>query len=103
MKRFIVIVLMSFFLVSGCARVPRPKTSEHVLNGYFHKYGRKFKESDFGKYKVDHVNIFYTEEIHKNMVAVTAEILFKEGPSQNVRAILQRKTLGWRIISWERL
>ncbi len=99
-------LLASCFLLLfafACARTPTTRTSEHVVKRYFHKYGNKFDASDFGKYKIEEVRVLDIKEIHKHLVAATAEVKLHEGPIYTVRCMLQKKTLGWRLISWEKL
>lgn len=102
-KRFLAVALI-FLILSACSgRLPKAKTAGHVIDHYFHKYGREFKTSDFGKGKVEKVDVFEMEELHKNLAAVTAEVKFSDGPSYMVRCVLEKKSFGWRFVSWERL
>lgn len=103
-NRPLLVLLILFLVVSAsCARTPTVKKSEHVMDRYFHKYGNKFDDSDLGKYKIESVRTFDIAEVHKHLVAVTAEVKLLDGPVYNVRCMLQKKTLGWRLVSWERL
>jgi len=79
------------------------KRSTSVIHHYFNRYGRKFKETDFHKYKIDKVEILDRQELHKHYVDVTAMIFLKGGPIYKVSANLEKKTLGWRVSSWEDL
>lgn len=103
MKKLFAAMMVVMILACGCARTPTPKNSQHILNKYFHKYGKKFKTSDFGIHKVTNVNIINTEELHKNMVAVTAVLTLDGGPPYSVRCVLQKKALGWKFLFWEKL
>ena len=102
MIRIAVPALCLLFLL-GCARTPNNKTSERIIKKYFIKYGHKYKESDFGKYKVDSVDVASTEEIHKHMVATKALVKLSGGPTYQVRCVIDKKTLGWRVEAWENL
>ncbi len=95
-------VLCLIFLL-GCARTPSNKTSERIIKRYFTKYGHKFKESDFGKYKVESVDVAGTEEMHKHMVAAKAIVKLSGGPAYQVRCVMDKKTLGWHVTAWENL
>lgn len=103
MNKILSLIICLVFIVSCGGRLPKPKTSEGVIDRYFHKYGHKFKQSDFGKYQVEEVNILDTREIHKHLVAVSAEVKLTVGPIYMVRCILEKKSFGWRFISWEKL
>lgn len=98
-------LLVSFLFVSSAyaARMPKEKNAQRVVQNYFHRYGHKFKESEFGRNKIEYVRILDMEEIHKHLVAIEAEIKFIEGPIVNVRCNLNRKTLGWKLVTWEKL
>jgi len=104
MKKILLLAMALSLAVPACGgRLPKAKTAGNVVENYFHKYGRKFKASDFGQHKIDEVAVLDTQEIHKNLVAVTAQVKFQNGPSQMVRCVLEKKALGWRFVSWEKL
>lgn len=105
MRRFFLLTFSCLFILAACGgRLPSPKTSERVITKHFKKYGKKYKESDFGRYKVEKVEIDQIEEIQKNMASVEAFTYLSEGSSvYRVRVTLQRKALGWRYQSWENL
>ncbi len=87
----------------SCARTPSNKSSQHIVKGYFNKYGKKFKTSEFGAYKLDSVSVIDIVEIHKGLVAATSEIKFVEGPSYMVRCMIEKRSFGWKLVSWEKI
>ena len=93
------------FLGVGCgARLPAVQTSQKIVAKHFKKYGKKYKETDFGRYKVEKVEISGSEEIEKNLASVEGYVyLSAGGPVYRVRFTLRKKTLGWRYIQWENL
>ncbi len=99
----IAIFSICLFLVGCAGRLPAPKTSQRVLKHHFHHYGKQFKETAFGKSKVREVEILDTEEIHKNLVTVTAFVTLEDGDVFKVRVTLERGSFGWRYVSWENL
>lgn len=99
----IFVVCMVIMFAAACARTPSSDSSKSIIKHYFKKYGHKFKDSDFGGHKIGDVTIFEIAEQHKGLVAVTAEVRLVEGPVYNVRCMLVKKTLGWRVSSWEKL
>lgn len=103
--RFVIFAcFFGFLILFGCAhRLPKENSAGKIIERHFHKYGKKFKETDFGKYKVKDVQVIDISEIHKNMAAVTANVILNEGPTPRVRCVLEKKPLGWRFISWENL
>lgn len=104
MKRKIALVVLFLFILTACgARMPKVKTAEHVVKHYFAKYGHKFKTSDYGKYKLDSVTIMELSEIHKNMISATGQVKLFEGPINNITCILEKKSFGWRVVSWEKM
>ncbi|MBI2083377.1 MAG: hypothetical protein HYT76_07375 [Deltaproteobacteria bacterium] len=104
MKRFFLYGVCLFILTACGGRLPSPHTAERVVTKHFKKYGKKYKETDFGRYKVEKVEIDHIEEIQKNLASVEAFTYLAEGSSvYRVRVTLQRKALGWRYQSWENL
>ena len=95
--------LLFFASIAEAARLPKSKTAEHVINSYFDKYGHKYKTSDFGQHEVENVRVLGIREIHKHLVAATAEVKLHEGPIYTVRCVLEKKTLRWKLLSWEKM
>ncbi|MBI2092213.1 MAG: hypothetical protein HYY43_00165 [Deltaproteobacteria bacterium] len=92
------------FLLFGCAgRLPQTKRAEGLINRHFHKYGKKFETSDFGAHKIKKVSVLDIQELHKKMAAALAQVELQDGPIYMVRCVLEKKSLGWRFVSWERL
>ena len=88
---------------SACARKPTQKSTEHIIKSYFHKYGHKFKDTDFGKHDVEYVSVMDIEEVHKYLVSAKAQVKLKDGPSFLVRCNLNKRSTGWRVESWENM
>ena len=104
MKKKIALVVLFLFMLTACGgRLPKVKTAEHVMKRYFNKYGHKFKTSEYGQYKVDSVTVIEINEVHKNMVSAEGQVKLFEGPVNNVNCILEKKTFGWRVVSWEKM
>ncbi len=101
----IALVLLSFLTINGCAkRLPKPKTASGAIESYFKKYGKKHKASDFGQHEFDEVEITSIEELQHDMVYVQAFVSLGDGDIvYKVGATLLKKTLRWRVISWENL
>lgn len=85
------------------ARLPKEKTAEKVIYNHFQKYGHKHKEGDFGTYEPETVEAKNIEEIHKHLVAVEADVKLRAGPIYRIRCILEKKSLRWKLVSWEKL
>lgn len=95
-------LLILAFCLSACGdRLPSPKTAHHLLQKNFQKYGKKYKDSDFGKQGLDRVEIGEIQEIQKGFASVEGFAFLKEGRVYKVRATLQKKPFGWRFLSWE--
>jgi hypothetical protein len=104
MKRLIALVLMlSLVMVSCGGRVPTPQTAHGKVQKHFQKYGKKYKESDFGRSKVERVEIGSIKEIQKRLAEVEAYVYLADGSVYRVRVTLRKKTFGWRVVSWETL
>ena len=103
MKKIILVFVGLFFLTACSGRVPSPKLSHKIIQKHFVKYGKKYKESDFGKHKLDKVEIGQTQEIQKNLAEVEAYVYLKEGPVYWVGVTIQKKPFGWKALTWETL
>ena len=103
MKKLFSIVLMLGILVSCGGRVPSPKTAHDKTQKHFKKYGKNYKDSDFGQHKLERVEISSVDEIQKNLAEAEAYAYLNDGAVYKVRVILRKKTFGWKVISWETL
>ncbi len=104
MKKLCSFTLMLFLLTSCGGRVPSPQRAQHIIQRYFHKYGKRYKDSDFGKHRVSKVEISSITELQKNHADIEAfTILDGEGGVYKIRAIVAKKTFGWKFVSWESL
>ena len=97
-------VLLLAALVVGCgARLPSPETSQKIIKKHFKKYGKRHKETDFGRHKMERVEVAQTEELQRDWAQAEAYAYLKEGPVYRVRVTLRKKAFGWRYVSWENL
>ena len=103
MKKLLSLVLVLGFLVSCGGRIPSPQTAHGKVQKYFQKYGKRYKNSDFGQHKLERVEISSVQEIQKNMAEAEAFAYLADGVVYKVRVILRKKTFGWKVISWETL
>jgi len=102
--RFFAVLVAGALALSACAgRLPKTKTSENTISKYFHHYGHKYKGTDFSVYKIEQVRVIDVQEIHKKLVAVLAEVRLLGGPTYMVRCVLEKKTVRWKLQSWERM
>lgn len=103
MKKFSILIFIAL-LSSGCTgRIPSPTAAHKSVTKYFQKYGKKYKESDFGKHPIKSVEIVKVEGIQKDLAQTEAYTYLEGGPVYWVKVILQKKTFGWKLISWEKL
>ncbi len=105
MKKISVAFICLFFLLTAAcgARVPNTETAEKVSKRFFVKYGKKFKNSEVGVYKVAGTKVLEVQEIHKNMVMATIEVDFIDGPDMITKCVLEKRSFGWKLVSWEKL
>jgi hypothetical protein len=104
MKKFLSLAVALALLTSCGGRMPSAQRSQHLIEKHFKKYGRKYKDSDFGKYPVQKVEISSINELQHHLAEVEAfTILSGEGGAYKIRATLEKKTLGWKLLSWESL
>lgn len=106
MRFFAVLLLVTLTagVAVGCgSRLPSPQTAHKLVQKHFQKYGKKYKESDFGKYSLEKVEIVGVQEMQKNMANVEAYTYLGDGTVYWVGLTLQKKTFGWRSVAWETL
>ena len=103
----IIFLLLAFFSVTtlACAqRMPKPKTAQAAIKSYFRGYGNDYKDSDFGQYDIDDIEISEIIELQHGMVLVIAYVSLGDGDVvYKVAATLLKKTIRWRLLSWENL
>lgn len=103
MKKAVLMLTAAFLLVSCGARLPSPQTAHRVVEKHFKKYGKKYKESDFGRHRLEKVEISSIQETQKGMSSVEAFTFLEGGSVYQVRVTLQKKPFGWRPLAWETL
>ena len=86
---------------TGCARMPKSKNSAQLIQKYFHKYGKKYPTTVFGKSHVKEVEITGQQEIHKGLVAVESFVTLEDGTVQRINATIKRGPIAWKFLSWE--
>lgn len=103
-RPFLIPMVFLVLAAGGCGdRLPSPKTAHRVIQKSFQKYGKKYKASDFGKHRVERVEISHVEELQKNLASVEANIQLNDGSIYRTRVTLQKKTFRWRSVAWENL
>ncbi len=100
----LLILIFTALLAVGCgSRSPSPQTAHTKLTKHFHKYGKKYKPSPFGQHAVGRIEIVSVREIQKKLAEAEAYVALLDGPTYRIRAIFEKKTFGWKVISWENL
>jgi hypothetical protein len=99
------ITLMIIFSVCSCAsRLPKDGSAKNAIQSYFSKYGKRYPDSDFGRHKIDDVEITGKKELQKELVFVEAYVSLDEGTVvYKINATLLKKTLFWKLVSWENI
>jgi hypothetical protein len=99
-----ILITLSLSLTACSQRMPKPQTAQGIVKSYFKGYGKDYQDSDFGQHKVDKVEISSIKELQHEMVYVEAYVSLDEGEIvYKVGATLLKKTLFWKLISWENL
>lgn len=103
-KKTVALVFLVMFVIASCGgRTPSPQSAHGKVQKHFQKYGKKYKESDFGRSRLERVEIGSVREIQKRLAEVEAYAYLADGTVYRVRVTLRKKTFGWRVISWETL
>jgi len=104
MKKIILSICALALLSTACGgRLPKPTTSKKIIQHHFKKYGKKYKDSPFGKARVKETEILETEEIHKHFATTTAFVTLENSEVFKVRFTLEKTPFGWRYVLWENL
>ncbi|QQR79923.1 MAG: hypothetical protein IPJ69_11345 [Deltaproteobacteria bacterium] len=101
--RIITLCLLIVFFSACGGRLPSAKRSHALTAKHFGKYGKKYKDTDFGKAKVSKVEIGDIKEMQKNMASVEAYVYLDNGTVHWVRLTCLKKTFGWKVLNWENL
>lgn len=88
-------------LSAACVRTPTRVRCVEVVQKHFKKYGKKYPATVYGKSRVKEVDITSQQEIHKHLVAVESFLTLEDGTVQRIHATLEKRPLGWRLMSWE--
>ena len=100
-----VLALVLAFSTSACSsRLPKAKTAEHAISKYFKKYGKEYKETDFGKYAIDEVEVNKLTEMQRGMAQAISFISLGDGEIvYKVSVTLTHQTIRWKVTAWENL
>ena len=105
MKRALALLIVLIFVAgsSACARKPEVKVAERKIHKFFLKYGKEFKDTEYGRHPVSDVDVSTQEEIHKNLISAEAYLNLSGGDMQKISVTLERRFIRWKFISWEKL
>lgn len=99
---FALVLLLSAPLASCGGRVPSAHTAHSMTAGFFKKYGKKYKDSLFGRIPVNKVEIYRIKEQSRHLAEVEAFVNFSDGEMARVLVTTKKKPpFGWYVISWE--
>lgn len=105
MKKILFFIIALAFLapqISCGGRIPQAKSAQSLTKSYFKSYGRKYKESIFGKIPVDRIEINQITEQSFHIAEIEAFLNFRSG--EVARVLLTAKNsppFGWSVVSWE--
>jgi len=106
-SKITIALLITFFSLSttACAqRMPKAKTAQNTLKSYFKGYGGDYKETEFGQYPIDEIEVSSITELQHGVVWVEAFVSLDEGNIvYKVGVALEKKTIRWKVLSWENL
>lgn len=106
MKRHLLIAALILTLIPliSCAgsRVPSTKTAHNVTKSFFKRYGKKYKDSLFGRIPIEKIEINRVQEQSLHHAEVEAFLNLKGG--EVARVLITAKNtppFGWSVLSWE--
>ena len=103
MRKIWVLIFICGFSLAACGgRTPSDVKTSNLTKSYFHKYGKKYKETVFHESQVEMVDVKQTQELQKDVAASFVLIKMQNGTEVPVLLTMIRKfPLGWRISGWE--
>ena len=104
MKKLTLALLLIFaFAQVGCGtRTPSQAKTARIAKGFFNKYGKKYKETEFGQGKVSQVEVKEVRELQKNVSTSFMLVKMDTGSEIPIIMTLIRKPIsGWKTTSWE--
>lgn len=102
LKLFVVVLILSGFLIACGGRLPTPKTARSASISYFKKYGKKYPNTKFGAKNLDNITINSIEEISYKFALADVIVTFVDGTAARTLVRMHRKfPTGWSVASWE--
>jgi hypothetical protein len=104
MKKTLSLILLMAILGAGCGgRIPSDAKTSRLAKGYFHKYGKKYKDATFRDKAVQSVEVKGTRELQKNVATSLLVLSLKDSTQLPVIiTMLRKRPMGWRITGWEK-
>lgn len=100
----VAIVLFATTVIACQQRLPSQKAAESSIKRYFKKYGRTYENTDFGDHQVDEVEVNEISELQHDLAQATAFVSLDDGDIvYKVAATLEKRTIRWKVVSWENL
>lgn len=100
---FSIILLIASFAACG-ARIPSPKSAHSLTKSHFKSYGRKYKDTIFGKSKIREIDINRIEDQSRHIASIEAFLSFENGQLARVLVTAKKRPpFGWSVSSWEML
>lgn len=95
--------LSLLILVPACGgRIPSDTKTAKLSKSYFHKYGKKYKETQFADKSVQEAEVKAVKELQKNVATGLVVLKLKSGTEIPViMTMLRRAPLGWKVTGWE--
>lgn len=105
MRKKLALALLLSLCLTGAAcggRTPSNVKTAKIAKGFFNKYGKKFKDTQFGQSKVSQVEVKEVRELQKNVSTSFLLVKMADGTEIPVIMTLIRKPVsGWHTTSWE--
>lgn len=104
-KKWLILVMIALLPFAGAAcsgKKPSPKTAQSTTLSFFKHYGKRYKDSSFGKSPVTNVTINGVRQVSYNHAEVDAFLALTNGEiARTLITMKNRPPLGWAITSWE--
>src|SRR5215510_5207542 len=103
MRKLLPLFLALSLCLAACGgRTPSQARTAQIAQKYFKKYGKKYKETQYGTNPVTSVEVKDVQELQKDIATSFLLLKMSDGSQIPVIMTLIRKfPLGWRTTSWE--
>lgn len=102
LKWFFLFLILLSPQIAEAKRLPSPHKIQSVTQKFFHKYGKRYPETEFGQKNLHTVQINSVREVSYNVAYADLVLVFKDQKqSRSLVRMTKKFPHGWHVASWE--